>query len=290
MRPALMRNIVVLGIWIGGPPTLSLLFGEAVGLEKQPNAIVGLGVLGIVAAIHYRQKLDALLRSSFVVIALIAACVGAIVYYYFRPTAPSPIVIYGKANDFLTEAALRKHIRKSEHEVWFYGANFHVSAPEIGPDLMEALKNGVNIRYLVFDFTCPLASEIAHHLGETLPEFESESRKGILGIQRAQREWRKIRGDSDKTLEVKLHCHVPGSRAYFFDPRSSEGITYLVPYGARVSSASTPGLLALENRETNFVSYFRSVFQRWNDSDSIELWLRAHPEHDLSLVEPEPRQ
>jgi hypothetical protein len=183
-----------------------------------------------------------------------------------------------RSNDFLPR--LRELSAGSNQEIWFVGMNFYISAPQLKDEILERLKHGVTVRFLIYDFldedTTRIAlsrdlPQVARSFDNTPDELLSQSIQTVESLQQiaARAKQDVVRG----RFEVRLFKTIPRARLYFFDPESPTGHTFFVPYTNRRDSPNLPGLLLRNVKGGMFESYFLSTSQLWNDSEPLEEWI-----------------
>lgn len=259
------------------PTALVTLFCQLLKIDDQATAGYSIcAVLFLTCCVH-RGWINARVPSSLILAVLIGF--GTIFFFNYRNILLKDtglLVRYRQSADF--QADVGRQIASARKEIWFFGTNFHISAVERRPILLERLRSGVNIRYLILNPFIPHLEQVARDFGQSKRELEVECLKGMNDLIELRRRWDAERGRSAAALEIRLFDTTPRARLYVFDPDDPAGRTMFVPYLNRVNSPNLPGYL-LENSETGvFRSYFDALRIMWNESTPLDTLLAAHPD------------
>lgn len=181
------------------------------------------------------------------------------------------IKTYNCANDFLSH--ISKHIRKANEEIWFVGTNFFSTAPTHKDLLVEKLRDGVDIKFLIFDFLDPSLSRVAASFSNSEGEFCKQCESTVESLLEIHRSWEQMQGQSRGQLDIRLSGREPKIRLYFFDRRRFSGHTYFVPHVAKWDSPKLPGFLVRNIRRGIVSTYAAGVQQLWEESQQFMDWL-----------------
>lgn len=179
-----------------------------------------------------------------------------------------------RANDFLPR--MGELIRSAKKEIWLTGVSFYITVPEQKDVLIEKVKEGVKVRFLVFDIFSPDVQEVAHGFSQSLAALESECKTTMIGLLEIRQA---LEGNRHaKNFEVRLYSDVPKARFYIFDRQDASGKTFFVPHVNGINSPNLPAFL-FTNRTGSLASiYFPSVEDLWQHAQSLEQWEIKH--HD----------
>lgn len=289
------------------PTSLVALVCKLFEASPEQTSVASLYVIVVLYLVLYRKTINQRVRSSGLLVLIVSFFAVAAFFArqvtsfgFFRRfsgssiTSTVGIVDYQeRSNDFLPR--LRELSAGASQEIWFVGMNFYVSAPQLKDDLLERLRHGVTVRYLIYDFlsddTTQVAlssdlPQVARSFDNTPDELLSQSIQTVESLQqlamRAEQEG--VRG----RFEVRLFKTIPRARLYFFDPESPTGYTFFVPYTNRKDSPNLPGLLLHNVKGGMFESYFLSTNQLWHDSEPLEHWIGRYRAFQAARAAPRP--
>jgi hypothetical protein len=188
------------------------------------------------------------------------------------------IKCFKESSEFQSE--IGTEIVSAKDEIWFFGMNFHLSAVDQRPKLLDKLRSGVKIRYLVLDPYFPHLDQVARDFIQPPTELKNECLKGLNDIFELKRQWDLISNQtrSPGELEIRFYNNYPKSRLYLFDPGQSTGMTMFVPYFTSFRSPNMPGFLIENNPSSIFKSYYDGVRNLWNRSYGLNTFHNEHPD------------
>jgi hypothetical protein len=177
---------------------------------------------------------------------------------------------YQQSNDYLSQIDL--DIARSDQEIWFFGTDFNISAGEHRDLLLKMLSKGVNINYLILDPKSGHLDDLAADFNQSPAELRAECEKGLASIVELQREWQMASPTALKPgdLQVRMFETHPDARFYVFDPGSTEGTTFFVPYINDVNSPNAPGFLLRNVPKGVFQQYFGGIRKLWQKSETLQ--------------------
>jgi hypothetical protein len=188
--------------------------------------------------------------------------------------------LFAQSNDFLTTGDKYQFtaiLSRTRREAWFTGTTFYISTDQFHDLMLSKLAEGVDLNFLILNPDNRNTEKVARLLGVTDEELSSQCLAGIQTLNRMTEEARKA--NYPGTLRTKLVQEPFQLRAYFFDPKSSDGATYYIPQINGTNSQFLPGFLA-DNGSAKFPSiYFNGILKLWNSADAVALenWKLAHP-------------
>jgi hypothetical protein len=189
--------------------------------------------------------------------------------------------VYEQSNDFLASGSkyqLVAILKGTKREAWLMGTTFYISTDQFHDLMLSRLADGVDLNFLILDPYNGGAARVARLLGVTEEELFLDCLAGIRTLSRMGEE-AKSRSYSG-TLRVKLIQDAFQSRAYFFDPKSSDGFTYYIPQINGTNSQFLPGFLVGNGAAKFATTYFNGVLKLWNSqgAQSLESWKSSHPD------------
>jgi len=126
------------------PTTLVAVFCQAVDIDSQRTAIYSLAAVVFVACCYYRNWISTKLPSALV---LAVGSGLAVIFFanYDNILLKDTGLIKRYHESAELQADLGRYITNARHEIWMLGTNFHTSAVERRPALLERLKAGVKV-------------------------------------------------------------------------------------------------------------------------------------------------
>ena len=200
-----------------------------------------------------------------------------------RSTHTGGIVrFFDKSNDFLASGDsfhFEPLLSATKSEIWCLGSSFYISTDTYREKLVEKLRSGVNLNFLILNPDPSTLSRAAVTLNAPERELRDQVSAGLRSLLKLREEAKKLDPTAGK-LSVRLTSELIASRLYFFDPKSMDGRTYVVPQVNRVNSQQLPGIV-VQNKDAKYIETYFSGMQRVWSSDtaiSLEQWLQAHPD------------
>lgn len=185
------------------------------------------------------------------------------------------IIEYHKhANDFLPK--IKKYISEAKDDICIVGVSFYITVPERKDDFLEKLKEGVSIRFLVYDFLSENKNlnEVAAGFNQTPKALINECIMTVEGLREIVEQW--DNKNQINKFEVRLFKSEPRTRFYIFDRRREEGYTYFVPHVYYQNSPNLPGYLA-KNISTGVTpAYIEGVERLWKNSIDLDIWWKKY--------------
>jgi hypothetical protein len=195
---------------------------------------------------------------------------------------------FERSNDFLASGGAHQfeaELATARTEVWCLGSSFYISTDTYRDKLLDKLRSGVSLHFLVLNPDSPALSRSASMLNAPESELNDQIRAGLRSLLKLMLEAKKLDAGAGQVF-VKLTSEQIASRLYFFDPKTPDGATYIVPQVNRANSQSLPGFL-LRNKEAKYHETFFAGMQRlWNSESSVALdqWLLAHPDISVEVA------
>ena len=195
---------------------------------------------------------------------------------YYRKIRIVGVIVesHQRANAFLPRIA--ELIEESQEEIWFVGVNFYVTVPEHKNLLIEKLRQGVNIRFLIFDVLGVYLPEVARSFDGSYELLKSQCVGTVEALKEIHAAWQcqNLPG----RLEIRLSIAAPGIRFYFFDRRRETAFTYFVPHVELQDSPNLPGFLAKNVKNSIVSTYVASAQKLWDDPETQEFenWLQKY--------------
>lgn len=271
--------------WIGliatltGPASAAAALAQLLNISGQRAAYAFMAAFLISGILVLRRFFDRCVPASLTVIAAILISLPVGLYgnvdLLFRGVANPPagaenavLQHFPRANDFLSadgDPSLAASIKSSNEEIWFYGIAFYISADDMFGQLMDALRRGVSIRYLVFDCDGEYVEEVARTISDAPEGIGNLCSTGTFYMTQLQRAWAEEKGSSLADVHIRYYNEVPHGRAYIFDPDSLDASGYFIPYVTGVDSANLPGFFVAEGQDV-VNNYVRGLRKLWEES------------------------
>jgi hypothetical protein len=269
-RAALPGILAQVGL-ILAPAGLIALFCQVLDASNRTTGATSLAAVFLTSICIYRRQINRYVPSSILTGLLVALC--AVFFFKYQNILLKDtglIKWYRQSNDYLAQINL--DIARSHQDIWFFGTDFNVSAGERRDLLLNMLSNGVNINYLIFDPKSGHLDDLAADFSQSPAELRSECEKGLASIVELQREWQNRSSGAAKPAELRVRIFDthPHARFYIFDPGSTEGTTFFVPYINDVNSPNVPGYLLQNVPKGVFQQYFGGIRKLWAASETLD--------------------
>ena len=154
-------------------------------------------------------------------------------------------------------------LEASKREVWFMSTTFRDTIIPYRKLILEKLSEGINMTFLAFNPESNNLIEVASSFNLTPEALKSECEFSLHALHRLIQEYESTNGNRSRKgeLKVKLYNEVPRSRVYIYDPTSSDGTIFLVPYINRTFSDTYSGYLIPNSLKTKNIreNYLLSV-------------------------------
>ena len=256
------------------------------GIEGQRAAVVTtLGSL-LVYTLSHPKVVDRVFRASHIVALLLALVLLPIAFagslgativerlfeYTLLGHSGGIIDFRARANDFIPE--LTRRIGHARNDITFVGVSFYITAIERKEDLVKKLRDGITVRFLIFDVTAPTRGEVAAGFSQPEGGFARQCVDTIEALRAiAESSKEEARGN----FEVRLFRSDPRTRLYIIDRNSESGVTFFVPHVDNKDSVNLPGFLALNTKDGVSSQYIEGADLLWRRAIPWEDWL---PEYD----------
>ena len=271
LRKALPALVVGLGLVLT-PAGLIALFCQLLDVSAQSTAAVCLLSVAIMTISMFRRAIN---NKVPAVLPLGLLCALASIFFFSYKNIllknTGLIRFYHHSNDYLSE--LEPAIQRSRREIWFFGTDFYISSGERRMAILDALRRGVHVRYLIYDSASPDLTKLSRDFGQNEAELRGECEKGMASLRELSRAWNNESKNiaTPGELEIRVFDVTPRGRLYIFDPGLDSGRTFFVPYVNNVNSAELPGFL-LENVEAGvYRAYYAGVTKLWAQSRPITI-------------------
>jgi hypothetical protein len=255
------------------------LFCQVLDISVQKTAVYSLASLLLVVCCVYKRWLNDNVPSALVIGLLIG--LATIFFYNFQNILLKDTGLVKRFKDPTEVLSEAGHlIEKAHHEIWMFGVNFHISSVDRRNAILDRLKQGVTIRYLILDPFSPNLDRIAKDFDQPTAEIKDECTKGIKSILYIQEQWKQLAPTAPHPgeLEIRLYDTTPRARIYVFDPVEESGNTIYIPYMNRVESPKLPGYLLRNSKSGVYSAYFGGIQKLWSEALPMTSFLSAHPE------------
>ena len=261
------------------PPGAVSLFCQVLDISAQRTAAYSLVTMLLIACCYYRGLINSKVPSALV----IALLVGLSTIFFFNYQNillkdTGLIKRYKRSADFQSDVG--NLIEKSQHEIWFFGANFHISATDRKQAILERLQNGVKIHYLILDPFTAHMDQIAKDFDSSVGQLKSECLNSLDSLLVLKKAWEQMipTASHPGELEIRFYDSTPHARIYVFDPSEESGRTLFIPYMNRVNSPELPAYLLENSKSGVYSSYFGGVQKLWLSCSTISEYLASHPD------------
>ena len=255
---------------IGTPTGLAAVFCAIVGLNNIETAIISLVTMAITATFLLYHPISNALPSPFVLILLIILSTIFFFSYESILLKKTGLTKYWKLSSKII-GVIPEKIEKASNEIWFCGTNFHITAVDDRILIINKLKQGVNVNYLIFNPNSKNAEVAAKSFNQSVDEFKGECLQGLKSLMVIKREWEKLRTSVNKPgeLRIRYHDEIPKLRAYIFDPNNSDSESFYILYMYLTNSPELPGFQFKNYTDGVFMDYFACIKKLWQKSIDI---------------------
>lgn len=173
---------------------------------------------------------------------------------------------YPKSNQFLRETGSHSFagaLAGAQSEIWFVGTTFYISVDENEDSLLAKMRSGVTLNFIVIDPRSEALASSARALSTDESQLQEQCLSGLRVLARMKRRLAQIGSEHAARLNVRLSRDKLQMRAYFFDPMSARGTTYVVPQINYSSSQVLPGYLVRHDHRDLPGAYFAGARQFW---------------------------
>ena len=190
---------------------------------------------------------------------------------------------YPRSNQFLREAgshSFAQALIRAQSEVWFVGTTFYISVDENEANLLAKVRSGVTLNFIVIDPRSEALASSARALNTDANQLQEQCLSGLRVLARMRRRLTELGPEHAARLKVKLSRDKLQMRAYFFDPLSHLGTTYVVPQINYSSSQVLPGYLVRHDQRELPGAYFAGARHFWDSGQLVEFdaWLAENPD------------
>jgi len=253
------------------PAGLIALFCQVLDASNRTTGASSLAAVFLTSICVYRRPINLYVPSSLLM-GLLVALTAVFFFNYQNILLKDTGLIkwFRHSNEFLSQ--VDGAIDQSKEEIWFFGANFNISAGERRDILLRKLASGVSVKYLIFDPRSSHLDDLAADFSQSPAELRSECEKGLESIVELQKQWRALSPTVQRPgeLEVRVFVTHPHARFYIFDPGRTEGKTLFIPYVNSVNSPNVPGYLLQNVPRGVFEQYFDGIKKLWANSETLD--------------------
>lgn len=284
------------------PVSLVAIVAQAFSLDGRTTAILSIYLVAVLYTWLYRRWINSVVPPALVLMLFITGLLG---FLLFLPVArgssvgdlsQSGIVGYGEhANDWAIPQ-VPTYAAAAKHDVWYIGVDFHISASQHQEMILKLLSNGVNVRFLFYDFLGgaqpgklnPNFPDLVQRFDYQAPQLLADLTSTAENLRKLQGRWKNTPGGAK--LEIRLYRGLPWARAYLFDPSYDNGSALLVNYIYRKDTSNLPALLIHNQSGGLLQSYMPGFEALWEDSTDFHDWLAAYDAYKAQNPEaPTPR-
>lgn len=277
MKSGISRILGDLGTLLG-PTTLVALFCAALGVDSQRTAIYSIATVSFIACCYYRSWLSARIPSALVLATVVG--LGTIFFFnYGNILLKDTGLIRRFVESSDVQAELGHEIARAQQEIWLFGTNFHISAVDRRPALLQKLQAGVKIRYLILNPAVSNLDVVAADFNQSVEELRAECLKGLRDVVELKRQWESAIHNTARPgeLEIRLYNRTPSARMYVFDPAVPSGHSIYIPYMHGFNSPNLPGYLFENTANGVATAYFGGLRKMWNASTPVDAVLASTP-------------
>ncbi len=164
-------------------------------------------------------------------------------------------------------------INSAQKEIIFWGGNFYYSVNENRSMILEKLRKGITIKYLIFNPESPFCNYVSRDFNEIENTFYDQSITTIKNLKGIKAEWDILKLTSKKGggLEIRLFNNIPRLRIYMIDTQSENSYSYIVHFLYKIDSSKVPVYKIRNNYKGIVENYLESFNNLWESADTITL-------------------
>lgn len=254
-----------IGVLVGTTGVVSL-FLVPMKVDGILTSILSLFVFCTLLVFFHSSFINSRIKSSHLGFSIVLLIFLSIYIIYITRTESPFKEKIEKSNDFLGER-LGHRIKSAKTSIWFIGQSFHISAPDRHQELIEKVKKGINVYYIVVDFSdsCLLSKIFDDYSPNTSISSKSEMISSLADIITLKRECDHINSDDKGKVQIKFLTTFPYYRGYFFDIEAEYKTAYIVPYLNHFPSSEVAGYL-FEGFDYKSIAYkyYESLKRSWS--------------------------
>ena len=172
-------------------------------------------------------------------------------------------------------------LEKKPKEICFFGTHFNVNLPYNDHRLLEQLKVGTKLSFLVLDpFQEQLIKIQSYAFGSSPVNVSNGCEGGISSLIGLMKQF-KAESKSDnchQKIMAKITTSLPRMRAYVVDPNDTNATSYFIPYMNNVPATESPVIACKNIQDGLFGKYYEGLIKEWNSQRStyIQKYIRNH--------------
>jgi hypothetical protein len=181
------------------------------------------------------------------------------------------IIVYKESKEL--HEKFKDIICGAQKEIIFWGGNFYYSVNENREQILERLKMGVTIKYLIFNPQSPNCNYVSKDFKEHENTFYDQTVTTIKNLKSIKSEWESAKQTAKKGggLQVKLYNNIPRLRAYMVDTQSENSYSYIVHFLHNIDSSKVPAYQIKNNFKGIIQTYLDSFNNLWDSDNTITL-------------------
>ena len=239
-----------------------------------------------------REKAHNRMKWLAAIIPLIAIVLGAFAKPFAEYSVPAlfstetsvvDITAEPLSNDILADVWTTIAASDQHTDISLVGLNFHRTALDGDDHILNAVRNGANIRVVVPTPTEELYANYEREYGADSAQLKAECELGLEGLKSLKIECNKVSASDDTagTLQIRTVGFMPNARMYRFDRGGAGADCFVVSYIRGRKSSDTPALVFDESSvlDSTYESWFEHVWSGARDvgepSDAPESANRA---------------
>lgn len=254
-------------------------------LPEQIGTTIGLiGVVLIVSFLFPDKDFGIIKTPKFDNFNYFALIIGVIligINFPFFKKEVVEVVIFKQSQEIQSE--FKNIISGIKSEAVFWGGNFYISVNEHKSLLIEKLKNGKKIKYLIFNPYSTLCENASKDFDESNGNhFYDQCITTIKNLIDLESEWKKQKQNSyhaGGSLEIKLYSNIPRLRAYIIDPNEDNAFSYFIHFLYKTGSSDLTAYKIMNGKNGIVKSYMNSFYKLWEDNENT-ITLEEYQQHE----------
>jgi hypothetical protein len=181
-------------------------------------------------------------------------------------------------------------LSSAKDEVWFFGNTLDESLDAPKTKFLEALTNGVHLKFLVLDTTAEERLQLlAQEIGTNTKKAKRKTEDTIYSLLQKMKYLHQEGATrfSPEQFEVRITTNALRMRAYIVDPDNPEAKSYLIPSVNQKISKELPQIICQNTPDGLVHAYFEGLHDEWEKAQSLHSFLRNESSQEFLTEFPE---
>ncbi|SOD80974.1 hypothetical protein [Spirosoma fluviale] len=246
--------------------------------ETLINTVAGAGfaliVISIVPNIEIASvKLGGNFENSWI-LSLLGIVLSLLAFPFFKEkTEETLIQVFSESR--LIQQEFKNIYSSIDREAIFWAGNFYISVKEHKNILLDKLRNGANIKYLIFNPDSFRRDIVLEDFNDTTREFLIDCETTIKALKELKEEWNMIKSSKNAitsgSLEIRLYNYIPRVRAYIIDPNDVKKYSYFVHFLYKHNSSDLPAFKIKNSNSEVIKKYMHSFSSIWECNTTVPI-------------------